>query len=178
MSKSTKTNANINKTNLVCLPGSFDPITLGHLEIIKRLAKQFEKVVVLVSNNLEKQYLFTQSERLEMVKLVCKNLLNVEVKTTNGLTVEFAKNENISLLARGIRNIADLQYEQDLYNFNQTLDKSIDTIYLIADNKFLFISSKNIKELIKNNVKMDAFLPKEIIQQVIERVKTAQIAKN
>ncbi len=178
MSELKKTNPYINKTNSVCLPGSFDPITLGHLEIIKRLVKQFEKVVVLVSNNLEKQYLFTQSERLEMVKLVCKNLLNVEVKTTNGLTVEFAKNENISLLARGIRNISDLQYEQDLYNFNQTLDKSIDTIYLIADHKFLFISSKNIKELIKNNVNMDAFLPKEIIQQVIERVKTAQIAKN
>ncbi len=173
MSELKKTNPNINKTNSVCLPGSFDPITLGHLEIIKRLAKQFEKVVVLVSNNLEKQYLFTQSERLEMVKLVCKNLLNVEVKTTNGLTVEFVKNENITLLARGIRNIADLQYEQNLYNFNQTLDKSIDTIYLIADHKFLFISSKNIKELIKHNVNMDVFLPKEIIVQVIERVKSA-----
>lgn len=177
MSESIKTNANINKTNSVCLPGSFDPITLGHLEIIKRLAKQFERVVVLVSNNAEKQYLFTQSERLEMVKLVCKNLPNVEVKTTNGLTVEFARNENISLLARGIRNIADLQYEQNLYNFNQTLDKSIDTIYLIADHKFLFISSKNIKELIKHNTSMDAFLPKEIIEQVILKVKSAQITK-
>lgn len=175
MSESIKTNANINKTNSVCLPGSFDPITLGHLEIIKRLTKQFERVVVLVSNNAEKQYLFTQSERLEMVKLVCKNFLNVEVKTTNSLTVEFAKNENISLLARGIRNIADFQYEQNLYNFNQTLDKSIDTIYLIADHKFLFISSKNIKELIKHNVNMDAFLPKEIIEQVILKVKSAQI---
>lgn len=177
MPESKKTKNKIIKINSVCLPGSFDPITLGHLEIIKRLSKQFEKVVVLVSNNSDKQYLFTQSERFEMVKLVCKNFSNVEVKTTNGLTVEFAKNENISLLARGIRNIADLQYEQNLYNFNQTLDPNIDTIYLIADNKFLFISSKNIKELIKNNAKMDAFLPSEIIEQVIAKVKLSQIAK-
>ncbi len=173
MSELKKTKDKIIRTCSVCLPGSFDPITLGHLEIIKRLASNFERVVVLVSNNQEKQYLFTQSERVEMVKLVCKNLPNVEVKTTNGLTVEFAKNEKISLLARGIRNIADLQYEQNLYNFNQTLDKSIDTIYLIANHKFLFISSKNIKELIKHNVKMDAFLPKEIIEQVITKVKSA-----
>lgn len=178
MSESKISKDKIKETYSVCLPGSFDPITLGHLEIIKRLARQFERIVVLVSNNAEKQYLFTQIERLEMVKLVCKNLPNVEVKTTNGLTVEFAKNENISLLARGIRNIADLQYEQNLYNFNQTLDGSIDTIYLIADHKFLFISSKNIKELIKNNVQMDAFLPKEIIKQVIAKVKSAQIVKN
>ena len=178
MNEFKKTKHAIAQTYSVCLSGSFDPITLGHLEIIKRLARQFERVVVLVSNNVEKQYLFTQSERLEMVKLVCKNLSNVEVKTTNGLTVEFARNENISLLARGIRNIADLQYEQNLYNFNQTLDRSIDTIYLIADHKFLFISSKNIKELIKNNAKMDAFLPKEIIEQVIQKVKSTQSTKN
>ena len=178
MSELKKTKDKVTNKCSVCLPGSFDPITLGHLEIIKRLAVNFERVVVLVSNNQEKQYLFTQGERIEMVKLVCKNLLNVEVKTTNGLTVEFAKNEKISLLARGIRNISDLQYEQNLYNFNQTLDGSIDTIYLIADHKFLFISSKNIKELIKYNAKMDAFLPKEIIKQVTAKVKSAQIAKN
>ena len=178
MSELKKAKDKITKPFSICMPGSFDPITLGHLEIIKRLARQFERVVVLVSNNVEKQYLFTQSERLEMVKLVCKNFLNVEVKTTNGLTVEFARNENISLLARGIRNIADLQYEQNLYNFNQTLDRSIDTIYLIADHKFLFISSKSIKELIKNNAKMDAFLPKEIIEQVIQKVKSTQSTKN
>ena len=166
------------QTNSVCLPGSFDPITLGHLEIIKRLAKQFSRVVVLVSNNTEKQYLFTQRERVEMVEQVCRNLVNVEVKSTNGLTVEFAKANQISLLARGIRNIADLQYEQNLYNFNRTLEPNIDTIYLIADTKFLFISSKNIKELIKNNVQMDAFLPKEIIKQVIAKVKSTQIVKD
>lgn len=165
------------QTNLVCLPGSFDPITLGHLEIIKRLVKQFNRVVVLVSNNAEKQYLFTQKERIEMVELVCKNLLNVEVKSTEGLTVEFAKANQISLLARGIRNIADLQYEQNLYNFNRTLEPNIDTIYLIADTKFLFISSKNIKELIKNNVDMDAFLPGEIIGRVTEKVKSTQFEK-
>ena len=167
----------ITKTSSVCLPGSFDPITLGHLEIIKRLAKQFNSVVVLVSNNVEKQYLFTQKERTEMVELVCRNLLNVEVKSTDGLTVEFAKTNQISLLARGIRNISDLQYEQNLYNFNRTLEPAIDTIYLIADTKFLFISSKNIKELIKNNVDMDAFLPGEIIDRVTEKVKSTQFEK-
>lgn len=167
----------ITETNSVCLPGSFDPITLGHLEIIKRLANQFNRVVVLVSNNAEKQYLFTQKERIEMVELVCKNLLNVEVKSTSGLTVEFAKTNQISLLARGIRNISDLQYEQNLYNFNRTLEPRIDTIYLIADTKFLFISSKNIKELIKNNVNMDAFLPSEIIDRVTKKVKSTQFGK-
>ncbi len=158
-------------THTVCLPGSFDPITIGHLELIKRLSYQFEKVIVLVSTNSEKTYLFSQNERTELTKKVCSSLTNVEVYTHLGLTIEFLEQHNITLLARGIRNTADLQYEKNLFNFNRILAPKIDTIYLISENKFLFISSKNIKELIKNNVNMEAFLPKEIIGRVVEKVK-------
>ncbi len=166
-----KTTKNNHSPHIVCFPGSFDPITLGHLEIIKRLAHQFQKVIVLVSTNPEKTYLFTHSERAKLTEIVCRDLPNVEVHLHSGLTVEFLEKHNISLIARGIRNTIDLQYEQTLFNFNRILAPKIDTIYLISENKFLFISSKNIKELIKNNVQMEVFLPKEIIEKVTKKVK-------
>lgn len=128
-------------------PGSFDPITNGHLDIIKRASKIYDKVVVGVLNNRSKNPLFTLQERVEMIKGEIESLSNIEVASFEGLLVDFAKEHNASVIVKGLRTVADFEYEFQMALLNKTLHENIETTFLMTDSKYSYISSSMVKEL-------------------------------
>ena len=155
----------------ICVfPGSFDPISNGHLDLIKRSAKLFDKIYVLASFNVNKKYLFTAEERIELIKK-CIDLPNVEVCTFDGMVVEFAKQVGATVILRGLRNQNDYFNELELSYFNTSFDSSIETILMFASKDNLFVSSSIIKELILYGRDVSKYLPKEIIEDVTKRIK-------
>lgn len=155
----------------ICYPGSFDPISNGHLDIIRRLAKKYDEVIVLVSNNIGKKYSFTALERQNMIEMVVKDIPNVKVDIWDGLVVNYCKNNKIYLMARGLRNISDYEHEFNLFQFNRDLAKDIETILLFPSSKNQFVSSSAIKELVTFNADISKYVPASIIDLVKERFK-------
>lgn len=128
-------------------PGSFDPPTFGHLNIIERSRKIFGEIHVVIAVNNQKKYLFSESERLEMMHKLTEKWDNVHVSTCRTLIVEYAKKNNAIVLLRGIRNVADFSYEFDLSMLNKGLDSSIETVFMPTDPEFFVLKSSAIKEL-------------------------------
>lgn len=128
-------------------PGSFDPPTFGHLNIIERSRKIFGEIHVVIAVNNQKKYLFSESERLEMMQKLTEMWDNVHVSTCRTLIVEYAKKNNAIVLLRGIRNVADFSYEFDLSMLNKGLDSSIETVFMPTDPEFFVLKSSAIKEL-------------------------------
>jgi pantetheine-phosphate adenylyltransferase len=128
-------------------PGSFDPPTFGHLNIIERSRKIFGEIHVVIAVNSQKKYLFSESERLEMMQKLTDKWDNVHVSTCRTLIVEYAKKNNAIVLLRGIRNVADFSYEFDLSMLNKGLDSSIETVFMPTDPEFFVLKSSAIKEL-------------------------------
>ncbi len=155
----------------ICYPGSFDPLSNGHLDIIRRLSKNFSEVVILISNNINKHYTFTVNERKEMIELATKDLKNVKIDIYNGLVVNYCAENNIKLLARGLRNISDYEAEFNLFQFNRDLNPNIETILLYPSSKNQFISSSAIKELVTFNADISKYVPKELIQIIKDKFK-------
>ncbi len=153
----------------VCYPGSFDPISNGHLDIIRRLCEIYDNVVILISNNIGKKYSFTSLERKEMIELVIKKYKNARVDIYDGLVVRYCQNHNIKLLARGLRNFTDYENEFNLFQFNRDLAPEIETILLFPSSKNQFVSSSAIKELITFNASIKDYVPSEIIDIVTKR---------
>ena len=148
----------------VIYPGSFDPITNGHLDIIERVSLLFDKVYVCVAENINKKTYFTIEERLEMVKDACKNYKNIEVISTSSLIVKKARELNCDAIVRGLRAVTDFEYEFQLAAGNEYLDKGIETIFLMASTGKGFISSSSIKEFHKHNVNIDGLVPSIVIE--------------
>ena len=144
-------------------PGTFDPITNGHLDIIKRANKMFDKIVIAVANNKSKKSMFNLTQRVEMVKMAVKNLDNVEVKEFDSLLVDFAKKENSKIIIRGLRAVSDFEYELQMSYANQSLDKEIDTIYLMPTLNNAFISSSIVRNIMSYNGDVSHLVPKEIL---------------
>lgn len=151
-------------------PGSFDPITIGHVDIIKRAALLVDELHVLVADNISKKKSFTTLERINMIKDVLKDVPNVVVNASTDLVIRYAKANNINLLVRGLRNIQDYENEYALYQFNRNLDPEIETIILFPSSKNNFVSSSAIKELVYHHADISAYLPKEVIPFVEERL--------
>ena len=128
-------------------PGSFDPLTLGHLNIIERASAIFDELAVVVAENRQKRYLFTAQERLEMMKEMVKNRKNVRCFIWDSLIVDFMKRENIQLLIRGIRGMDDFSYEFELSMMNKALHPHIETLFMTTDPKYIVLRSSSIKEL-------------------------------
>lgn len=128
-------------------PGSFDPPTFGHLNIIERSRKIFGEIHVVIAVNSQKKYLFSESERLEMMQKLTEKWDNVHVSTCRTLIVEYARKNNAIVLLRGIRNVADFSYEFDLSMLNKGLDSSIETVFMPTDPEFFVLKSSAIKEL-------------------------------
>lgn len=152
-------------------PGSFDPISNGHLDIIKRSAKVFDKVYVLVSINPNKKYIFTDEERVHMLKVATNDIPNVIVEASSGLVLDFAKEKNASVIIRGLRNFIDYQNEITLFQFNRSIDNNIDTFILFPSANNLFLSSSSIKELIMFGNKITNYVPQgldEYITKIIQ----------
>lgn len=142
----------------VC-PGSFDPITYGHLDIIERTSKIFDTVYVSVLKNSSKKGLFTPEERVELIEQVTKDLPNVEVREFNGLLIDFCREIGAKSIVRGLRAVSDFEYEMQLTSMNRKLDSDIETIYMMTNNNYSFISSSIVKEVAKYGGKTEDVVP-------------------
>ena len=127
-------------------PGSFDPLTMGHMNVIERACKIFDEVIVIILENSEKRALFDLEERLHMIKSACAHLSKVSVMSADTLTVEAAKTLGANVIIRGVRSIKDFEYEKDIASVNHHLDQSIETILLYTDERYGIVSSRVIKE--------------------------------
>jgi len=153
-------------------PGTFDPITLGHADIIRRGAKLVDKLIIGVTTNPSKNPMFTTEERFAMVEREVTNLglANVEVKGFNALLVKFARKEGANVLIRGLRAVADFEYEYQMAGMNQQLDDEIETVFLMADVSLQPIASKLVKEIALFSGDITPFVSTEVRDDVIQRV--------
>lgn len=143
-------------------PGSFDPITNGHVDIVRQAARIFDKVYVVVMTNTTKHYLFTVDERVKLVRDALKKLKNVEVlKKPEELTIQVAHELNINVVIRGVRNTEDFLYEQQIAAMNQDMAKDVETVLLFTKPQNSFVTSSIIKEVALFNGDIDAFLPEK-----------------
>lgn len=151
-------------------PGSFDPITKGHLDIIERASKMFDEVIVAVMVNPRKNCTFTLEERITQIQKCVKKYSNVKVVSGSGLTVDLAKKLNANILIRGIRAVADYEYELSQATTNMMLNKDIETVFLVAKPEFSFLSSSIAKEIAIFGGDIGNMIPKEIEEEVNERL--------
>lgn len=152
-------------------PGSFDPITTGHLDIIERTSKIFDKVIVLVAINRNKRSTFTTKEKVEMIEKVTKHLSNVEVESSSDLVSKFAIKANANVIIRGLRNFNDYQDEISLFQFNRSIAPNVDTFALFPSANNLFLSSSSIKELVLFDADITNYVPEEIKEFVKKTIK-------
>ena len=152
-------------------PGSFDPLSNGHLDIITRASKTFDEVHVVVSYNINKKSTFTVTERVDMIKLVTRNLKNVYVHSYDGLIVNYCKENNINLLIRGLRNYSDYEAEFSLYQFNKEINPEVETVLMLPSSKNIFVSSSAIKELVSFDCDITQYVPSEIKEAIINKYK-------
>ncbi|MDO4701417.1 MAG: pantetheine-phosphate adenylyltransferase [Erysipelotrichaceae bacterium] len=148
-------------------PGSFDPITKGHIDIIERACKMYEEVVVAIMTNPKKQATFSQEKRKEWIEKSTAHLKNVKIIVGSGLTIDLAKRLNIHVLIRGIRAVADYEYELQQATTNMMLDHEIETVFLVAKPEFSFLSSSVAKEVASYQGDIRNMIPEEIIDEVL-----------
>lgn len=149
-------------TRVAVCPGSFDPITYGHLDIIERTSKVFDKVYISVLKNSSKKGLFMPQERVDMIEKVTSHLDNVEVKQFDGLLVDFCNEVGAKAIVRGLRAVSDFEYEMQLTSMNRKLDSDIETIYMMTNNNYSFISSSIVKEVAKYGGKIEDVVPPHV----------------
>jgi len=152
-------------------PGSFDPITLGHLNIIRRASKIFDKVVVCVMVNSAKQPMFSREERVDLIRRVVKRLPNVTVDTSDILLADYAKQYEGAVLLKGLRAMSDFESEFQLALINKTMNPNLDTVFLTSSEKYTYISSSVVKEIARYGSDLSKLVPREILADVIERSK-------
>ena len=155
------------KRRAVC-PGSFDPITNGHLDIIKRASAHFDEVVVAVFINSTKQSMFSVEERIEMIKETTQNLPNIKVDSWSGLTVEYCKKNDIDVITKGLRAVSDFDYELQQAQVN--LQAGIDTMFMATDPAHSFLSSSLVKELAKYNGDISNMVPSTVKNALAKKV--------
>ncbi len=151
-------------------PGSFDPMTLGHLDIVERACEIFDKVIVLVMSNSSKNSVFTVDERIELIRK-CVKSDKVEVDTYNGLLVDYAKNNNATVIVKGLRAVSDFDYEFQQALINKSLYPRIETVFLPARGDNMFLSSSMVKEICRLNGDISPYVPKEIVNDIYLRCK-------
>ena len=144
-------------------PGSFDPVTNGHLNIIRRAAKSFDRLVVCVMYNVDKHPMFTAQERVELIRRVTADITNVEVKFSDKLLADFARDEGSSIIVKGLRAVSDFEREFQMALVNHKLNPGLDTMFLTAEHQFMYLSSSAVKELGRYDVALEDFLPAAII---------------
>mgnify|MGYP000946140098 FL=1 len=150
-------------------PGSFDPVTLGHLDIIQRAARNCDELIVGVLNNKSKSPLFTVEERVAMLKDVVRNIPNVRIMAFSGLLVDFAREQGAHCIIRGLRAITDFEYELQMAQTNSILNKEIDTMFLTASNDYSYLSSTTVKEIASFGGDIKQFVPREVCDKVYEK---------
>jgi pantetheine-phosphate adenylyltransferase len=161
-----------NNSRVAVYTGSFDPITLGHLNVIERSARLVDRLVVGVGINLGKQPLFDTDERVDLVRRVTAHLANVEVLAFSGLAVTFVKACGARVMVRGVRALTDLEAEFTMVLANRALDPSVETVLLMADNKFAHVSSSLIKQIapLAGDEELSRFVPKEVVTALRQKL--------
>jgi len=152
-------------------PGSFDPVSNGHLDIIRRVAKIFDRVYVLVSINPSKKYLFSTEERVDMLKHATQDIDNVIVEASDKLVLEYVHEKEAQIIIRGVRSFIDYQSEITLFSFNRSIDPTVDTFFLFPSTNNLFLSSSSIKELVMFGNDITAFVPKGLAEPITKKIK-------
>lgn len=150
------------KEKIAVYPGSFDPPTFGHLDVINRSLEIFDKIIILISDNKNKNYMFSKDERFEMVKEMTKDIEKVSVENLPGLLVDYLKKKKMRIVIRGLRITSDFDYEFQMSSLNRVLYPKIETIYIISDIKYILLSSSLVRELISNNGDISKFVPPEV----------------
>ena len=150
-------------------PGSFDPVTLGHLDIIKRSAALVDHLIVGVLNNSTKTPLFSVDERVNMLKEVTKDIPNVEILSFSGLLVDFAREHNVQAIIRGLRAVTDFEYELQMSQTNHIIAPDIDTIFLTTNLNYAYLSSSVVKEVARYGGDISKFVAPEVRRQVLEK---------
>ena len=148
---------------IAIFPGSFDPITIGHVDIIKRALPLFDKIIISVGSNSEKKYFFSVEKRIQWIKMVFIKTPKIEVKSYNKLTVEFAKDSNARFLIRGLRNISDFEFEKTIAHANSELNPSTESVFFLTKPKYSFITSTVVRDVIKNNGNYQKFVPNQVV---------------
>ena len=156
--------------SIAVYPGSFDPITNGHIDIIKRGAKIFDKIIVGVLVNLDKKHLFEIDERVRLIKKVTYDMENVEVVSFNGLLVDLLKEYNADIILKGLRNSTDFEYEMQMAYINKELNSDIETICMMSSPENLHISSSCVKQIAKFGGNIEGLVPKEIVSDILTRI--------
>lgn len=151
-------------------PGTFDPITVGHLDVIKRASKIYDKLIVAVMENNKKNCTFTEAERKAMIEKCIKDLPNVQVVVGDGLTVDFAKKNKCNVIIRGIRAVSDYESELALATANMSLDNKIETVFMVAKPELSFLSSSIAKEIASFNGDISSYIPKPIMKDVSKKL--------
>jgi len=150
-------------------PGSFDPITYGHLDILKNAAGIFDKVIIAVAHNGAKTGFLTAQERVKLIKESIKDIANVEADAFEGLTIEYAKKVGANVLIRGLRAVSDFEFEMQLSQTNSALCDDIKTVFLTTKPEYNFISSSTIKEILNNGGDISKFVPKPVYDYLTKR---------
>ena len=159
-------------TSIAISSGSFDPITLGHLDIIKRGAKVFDEVFVVVLNNSSKKPFFSVEERLELIREATKDIPNVKVDSHSGLLVEYAKMRNANAILRGLRAVSDFEYEMQITSMNRKLDENIETFFIMTNNQYSFLSSSIVKEVARYGGSVVDLVPPIVERALKEKFQT------
>lgn len=151
----------------ICLfPGTFDPVTLGHVDIIDRALPLFDKIIVGIGLNASKAPMFTAEQRLRWIQEIYKDEPKVEGAVYEGLTVDFCRQIGARFILRGIRYVSDFEYEKTIADANRTLDKSIETIFLTGEPKYTSVASTIVRDIIRNGGNASLFLPAEVYQSL------------
>lgn len=150
-------------------PGSFDPVTFGHIDMIERAAKMFDKLYIVVTINTQKKVLFSAEERTQMIKEVCKKITNIEVVYSNKLTVDCAKELGAHVIVRGLRAVTDFEYELQMASTNHSLNSDIETIFMMTNTKYSYLSSSLVKEIISLGGDISKFVPEFVSNKLKEK---------
>ena len=156
--------------NKAIYAGSFDPVTLGHLDIIKRSAKIFDKVIVAILNNPQKSPLFSVEERVKILKEVTADLANVEIDYFSGMLVDYARSKGANVAIRGLRGISDFDYENQVAQYNSRLsNEELETVFLVTSPEYSYISSSGVKEVAGFHGDISPYLPAQVVGLVKEK---------
>ena len=154
----------------VC-PGSFDPVTNGHLDIIERTAAIFDKVIVAILINSNKKPTFTIEERMDMLKAATSHIKNVQIEFFDGLLVDFVKEKGARVIVKGLRAISDFEYEFQMAMLNKSVEPEIETLFMMTSNKYSYLSSSIVKELGRLGASLDDLVPEKIMDNVINKLR-------
>ena len=157
-------------TKALC-PGSFDPVTVGHIDIFRRAAKMFDHVTVCITHNLGKDYIFTAEERAEQIRRVTADIPNLDVDITEDFIAVYAREHGYDVMVKGLRNASDFDMEFTMSVYNKRLGPEVETVFIPSDEKYIFLSSSAVRELASFGAELEEYVPAELVDEVRDRIK-------